>query len=145
MSMWMTLTKIEPSLVEEVLERREPLVRSSTGDTFACDYRILHAVAEGRAEVEMGAADWTTVYPWLARAVGHGSSAVNEHGPGDASGFVLTLDEVRRVAEGLITEGWVSRNAAAWAVSSKDRGLEDLGPFFAAAAVEEKAVVGEVN
>ncbi|MEV7372918.1 hypothetical protein AB0O51_18805 [Streptomyces sp. NPDC090301] len=145
MSMWLTLTKIEPSFIEQIVEGREPLVHVSTEDTYACDYRILDAVAEGRAEVETGAADWMTVYPWLARSAGHGCAAVNEHGLGDVSGFVLTPDEVCRVAEGLVTEGWASKNAAAWAAGSKDRGLEDLGPFFAAAAVEQKAVVGKVN
>ncbi|MFJ5136068.1 hypothetical protein [Streptomyces sp. NPDC088707] len=145
MSTWLTLTKIEPALVEQVLDGRGPLVRGSRGDSFACDHRIIDAVAEGRAEVEMGAADWTRAYPWLATSVGHGCAVVKERGPGDASGFVLTPDEVCRVAEGLVAEGWTTRSAAAWAAGGQDRGLEDLGPFFAAAAAEEKAVVGKIS
>ncbi|MFJ2938215.1 hypothetical protein ACIO8G_36345 [Streptomyces sp. NPDC087219] len=145
MSMWLTLTKIEPALIEQALEGRGPLVRGSKGDSFACDYRVIDAVAEGRAEVETGAADWTSVYPWLAASVGHGCAAVDEHRLSDASGFVLTPDEVCRVAEGLIAEGWATTSAAVWAASSQDRGLEDLGPFFAAAAAEEKAVLGKVG
>ncbi|MDX2564513.1 hypothetical protein PV371_33350 [Streptomyces sp. TX20-6-3] len=145
MSTWLTLTKIEPALIEQVLEGRGPLVRDSGGDSFACDYRIIDAVAEGRAEVETGASDWTSVYPGLAASVGHGCAVVHERGLGDASGFVLTPEEVCRVAEGLVAEGWTTRSAAAWAAGRQERGLEDLGPFFAAAAAEEKAVVGKLS
>ena len=45
--------------------------------------------------------------------------------------FVLTPDEVRQAAEGLVTEGWAR--------------FLGLGPFFSSAAAEGKGVIGGVN
>ncbi|MFF3373545.1 hypothetical protein ACFYXF_11420 [Streptomyces sp. NPDC002680] len=141
MSMWLKLTKLEPSLLKSALEEFR-----RTGDSFGCDYRLLSAVAEGRAEVEEGTADWTKAYPWLARSTGHGCVVIEEHRFGYGPAFILTPDEVRQVAKGLVAEGWaVGATAADWDGESEDHGLQDLGPFFAAAAAEGKAVLGGVD
>ncbi|MFF4273633.1 hypothetical protein [Streptomyces sp. NPDC001536] len=141
MSMWLKLAKIEPSLLGAVPEGGpEP-------DFHAFDFRTLTAVAADRAEVEEGAAEWTKVYPWLARSTGHGCEVVEGHEFGYGPGFVLTPDEVRQVAVGLVAEGWTRRGttAADWDEEGEDHGLEDLGPFFTAAASEGKAVIGGVD
>ncbi|MGW2050334.1 hypothetical protein ACWCPF_34955 [Streptomyces sp. NPDC001858] len=46
----------------------------------------------------------------------------------------------------MVAEGWaIGATAADWVEESEDHGLEDLGPFFAAATAEGRAVIGGVN
>ena len=87
MSMWLTLAKIQPALLKEARERPE-VVRAlfsdgddsvllphgfrSGADSHGEDFRTLGDIAAGRAEAEEGEPGWTSVYPWLARATGHG-------------------------------------------------------------------------
>ncbi|MFK0160663.1 hypothetical protein ACIQVK_52585 [Streptomyces sp. NPDC090493] len=149
MSMWLKLTKIEPALLMAVREGAVLSAFRTRADSYGCDHRILSTIAEGRAEAEEGTTDWTKAYPWLARSTGHGCAAVEEkeYESGYGPAFVLTPDEVRQVAEGLMAEGWATTGttAADWTGESEDHGLEDLGPFFAAAAAEGKAVIGGVD
>ncbi|OPC77412.1 hypothetical protein B4N89_43685 [Embleya scabrispora] len=176
MSMWLTLAKVEPSVPAAVRERPEligtlfvdpadepdridPADRPDAeqaaalpgefrprADSYGLDYRLLAAVAESRARAEEDTADWEAAYPWLARATGHGCDVVDEYEFCYGPAFVLGPDEVRRVAEGLVAEGW-SRDgrAARWDGEREDHELEDLGPFFAAAAAEGRAVIGGVD
>ncbi|MEU0933032.1 hypothetical protein [Embleya sp. NPDC005971] len=138
MSSWLTLVKIEPALLGELRERADPVGellgtrgRGGDGDAHGEDYRSLCGVAEGRAEVEEGTADWTAVYPALARAVGDGGGAGEVLDPGDGTAFVLTPEEVARVAAGLADEGWIR--------------FLDIARFYVAAAAEGRAVLGQVN
>ncbi|WTW95096.1 YfbM family protein [Streptomycetaceae bacterium NBC_01309] len=135
MSMWLTLAKIDPALLPDVRSNPDLLDDLLNGDhpedeTHGEDYRTIDHIAEGRAEVEEGAADWREAYPWLGRATGHGSEEIEGDDFGYGPAFVLTPDEVRQVAEGLVGEGW-------------SRFLE-LAPFLTRAAAEGKAVVGAV-
>ncbi|MFF5965097.1 hypothetical protein ACFY64_15430 [Streptomyces collinus] len=100
-------------------------------DSHGEDFRALGDIAGGRAEVEEGESDWRFAYPWLARATGHGCQVVEESEFGYGPAFVLTSDEVRQVAEGLVAEGWAR--------------FLGLGPFYASAAAEGKGVIGGVN
>ncbi|GCD92686.1 hypothetical protein [Embleya hyalina] len=176
MSMWLTLAKVEPSVPAAVRERPEligtlffdpsdepdrndpsdgsdpeeaavlPGAFRPRADSYMCDYRLLAAVAESRARAEEGTADWESAYPWLARATGNDGDVVEEYEFCYGPAFVLAPDEVRRVAEGLVAEGWVrGGRAARWEEEREDHELEDLGPFFAAAAAEGRAVIGGVD
>ncbi|WP_271222301.1 hypothetical protein [Streptosporangium carneum] len=162
MSMWLNLAKIDVEALESV--RTDPALigailfdggRPSAGslrenDVFGDDYRTLAAVAEGRAEAEHQTTRWGRCYPWLAAATG-------EDGENDVEGcefgygpvFVLDPGQVAVVAKGLMGEGWgfgVARRDAADGVHEGGyEGFEDLGPFYAAAAREGRAVVGGVS
>ncbi|MFF6980006.1 hypothetical protein ACFZAV_20195 [Streptomyces sp. NPDC008343] len=144
--MGLTLVKIAPPLLEEA--RRNPELinalffdRDASAlvphgfrpgmDSHGEDFRALGDSAEGRAEVEEGESDWRSAYPWLARATGHGREVVEEYEFGYGPAFVLTPDEVRQIAEGLVGEGWAR--------------FLGLGPFYASAAAEGKGVIGGVN
>ncbi|WP_157968562.1 hypothetical protein [Streptomyces geranii] len=131
--MRLKLARIGPALLEAMREAVRP-TPGLVGDLsfHGYDYRVLDAVAEGRAEAEEGTADWRTAYPWLARATGHGCATVEGYEFGYGPAFVLTPDEVRQVADGLRAEGWAGA-------------FEDLDPFFAAAAAEGEAVIGGVD
>ncbi|WP_433256089.1 hypothetical protein ACQPYK_16355 [Streptosporangium sp. CA-135522] len=158
MSMWLNLAKIDVELLESV--RADPDLigeiffdngqapagfRPET-DMFGCDYRTLNAVAEGRAEAERESAQWRECYPWLMAATG-------ENGENDVEGyefdygpaFVLDPGQVTMVAQGLMGEGWGFGAARRDAADGADEGFEDLGPFYAAAAREGKAIVGGVS
>ncbi|MYS86516.1 hypothetical protein [Embleya scabrispora] len=130
--MWLTLVKIEPALPGKARERPHPVAElRGTHEAHGEDYRALCDIAEGRAEVEEGTAEWMSVYPALARATGNGCAAVEASDPGGGAAFVLTADEVARVATGLADEGWT--------------GFLEIARFYVAAAAEGRAVVGEVN
>ncbi|MVO90646.1 hypothetical protein GPA10_39330 [Streptomyces sp. p1417] len=171
MSLWLKLTKIEPPLLEEA-RRRPDLIEAlfssedeSRGedegergggvlpptfrpgaDSWATDHRLISAVATDRAEVEEGTADWTRAYPWLARSTGEGPDVIEAYESGYGPAFVLTPAEVRAVAEGLTAEGWAAgATAAHWKGDRAEGGIEDLGPFFAAAVAEAKAVIGRTT
>ncbi|MFJ8112717.1 hypothetical protein [Streptomyces sp. NPDC096132] len=161
MSMWLSLAKIEPSLLTTAREKPE-LIDSlffdedddpgapvpgfrPVADAYGYDYRLLSDIAEGRAQAEENTTDWMGAYPWLAKASGHGCDVTEEYEFCYGPAFVLTPDEVRQVAEGLVAEGWVPSTAAKWDEETEDDEFEDLGPFFAAAAAEGKAVIGGVN
>jgi hypothetical protein len=136
--MWLTLVGIEPALlgdgreqprlVGELLDGRG---RDDALDAHGEDYRVLHDIAQGRAEVEEGSVEWRTVYPALARATGDGCAVVDVLDSGDEAAFVLTSEEVARVAEGLGDEGWT-------------RFLE-IARFYVKAAAEGRAVVGRMT
>jgi hypothetical protein len=153
--MWLTLAKLEPALLAAVRgtpgfpgtvlgggggEGGAVLTGPLGGgfrpetDRHGEDCRTLDQDAEGRAEVEEDAADWRTVYPALARATGQGPETGEQGAPEEQYGygpaFVLSPDEVREVSEGLEREGWAP--------------FLELGPFYAAAAKEGRAVVGAV-
>lgn len=161
MSMWLELVKIDLPLLAQVRHNRELIAALFRGpgedmpplpgfrrgaDAYGHDYRIISAIAESRAEVEEGSADWTVAYPWLAMASGHGGEVVDEYEFVYGPAFVLTPDEARQVAQGLVAEGWARRAVPCdWDETSEDDGFEDLAPFFAAAAAEGKAVLGGVN
>ncbi|MFI1582474.1 hypothetical protein [Embleya sp. NPDC020630] len=176
MSMWLMLAKVEPSVPAAVLERPElietlffdpadeperidpsdrpdperaavlPGEFRPRADSYRFDYRLLAAVAESRAQAEQGTADWEAAFPWLAGATGHECDEVEEYEFCYGPAFVLAPDEVRRVAEGLVAEGWARAGGAArWDGECEEHELEDLGPFFAAAAAEGRAVIGGVD
>lgn len=163
MSMWLTLRKIDTALLEAIRDRPElvhelffevddaapPRGFRPWADAYGYDYRTISAIVEGRAEDEEGTTDWTGCYPWMARAIGHEGGEVIEdyefcYGPA----FVLTPDEVKKVAKGLAAEGWgLGASAADWGDDRRDDDdeFEDLGSFFAAAAAEGRAVIGGVS
>ncbi|MFE5334181.1 hypothetical protein ACFRCG_48090 [Embleya sp. NPDC056575] len=176
MSMWLMLAKVEPAVPAAIRERPElietlffdpadepdridpsdrpdpdqaavlPGEFRSRADSFGVDYRLVAAVAESRARAEQDTADWEAVFPWLARATGHECDEVEEYEFCYGPAFVLAPDEVRRVAEGLVAEGWARDGGAArWGEEREEHELEDLGPFFAAAAAEGRAVIGGVD
>ncbi|MFI6742769.1 hypothetical protein ACIBI9_58590 [Nonomuraea sp. NPDC050451] len=147
MSMRLNLAKIEAALLESV--RADPALigtilvndgQSHAGfsretDMFAADYRILTAIAEGRAEAEHATTKWRRCYPWLATATGeNGENDIEGYEFGYGPAFVLDPVQVTAVAEGLAGERWGS-----------GAGFEVLVAFYAAAAREGKAVVGGVN
>ncbi|MEU8134126.1 hypothetical protein [Streptodolium elevatio] len=133
MSMWLHLAKVDaavaadvrsnPDLVDDLLDGAHP-----ADETHGEDYRAVDQIAEGRADVEEGAADWREAYPWLGKATGEGGGEIDGTDFGYGPAFLLDADEVRQVADGLAAEGW-------------SRFLE-LGPFYAKAAAEGKCVVG---
>lgn len=146
MSLWLTLAKIAPPVLAEARQSPALIDALFSGgndpallpqgfrpglDSHGEDFRALGDTAEGRAEVEEGESDWRSAYPWLARATGHGCEVVEEYEFGYGPAFVLTPDEVRQVAKGLVGEGWAR--------------FLGLGPFYAAAAAEGKGVIGGVN
>ena len=146
MSMWLTLAKIAPPVLAEARQNPALIDALFSGgndptllpqgfrpgaDSHGEDFRALGDIAGGRAKAEEGESDWASAYPWLARATGHGCEAVEGYEFGYGPAFVLAPDEVRQVAEGMVTEGWA-------------RFLE-LGPFYASAAAEGKGVIGGVN
>ncbi|MFF3940710.1 DUF1877 family protein [Streptomyces phaeofaciens] len=139
MSMWLNLAKTDPARLREARENPELIDAlfsdeddpEQAADLHEEDYRTLAEIAEGRAAAEEDSADWTSAYPWLARATGHGCETVEEYDFGYGPAFLLTPDEVRQVADGLEREGWT-------------RFLE-LGPYYAEAATEGKGMIGGIS
>ncbi|MGX2994540.1 hypothetical protein JNUCC64_09615 [Streptomyces sp. JNUCC 64] len=116
------------------------------GDSFGHDYRSLIELAEDRARVEGDSPVWEAAYPWLARATGRGCEVVDGFGFRYGPAFTLGTAEVREVAAGLAREHWSrSVRAADWDVRREDQDLDDLVPFFAAAATEGRCVIGGVS
>ncbi|MEU3277384.1 hypothetical protein [Streptomyces antibioticus] len=136
MSMWLNLAKTDPVRLREARANPELIdalfdAESAEADLHEEDYRLLADIAEGRAAAEEGSADWSSAYPWLARATGQGCETVEEYDFGYGPAFLLTPDEVRRTADGLEREGW-------------SRFLE-LSAYYAKAAAEGKGVIGGVS
>ncbi|GII97561.1 hypothetical protein Ssi02_77920 [Sinosporangium siamense] len=110
--MRLNLAKIEVALLQSV--KADPSVIGTIlfapGQTtagFSADYRILSAVAEGRAEAEHKSARWKTFYPWLAAATGEdGENDVVGTEFGYGPGFLLDPGQVVAIAHGLMGEGW---------------------------------------
>ncbi|MEV7008860.1 hypothetical protein [Streptosporangium sp. NPDC051022] len=156
--MWLNLAKIDAELLESVRaapdligtlfsdDGRAPAGFRHGIDVFEDDYRTLAAVAEGRAEAEHGTTRWGGCYPWLAAATGEdGENDVEEYELGYGPVFILDPGRVAEVARGLMGEGWGFATARRGAAEEAYEGFEDLGPFYAAAAREGKAVVGGVS
>ncbi|WP_157594548.1 hypothetical protein [Streptosporangium amethystogenes] len=158
MSMRLNLAKIDVELLESVRANpaligtilfnggQAPAGFQRETDMFGDDYRTLGAIAEGRAEAEHETAQWRKCCPWLAAATGEdGENDVEGYEFGYGPAFVLDPGQVTAVAQGLMSEGWgfgaVRRDTANGAYE----GFADLGPFYAAAAREGKAVVGGVS
>lgn len=141
-SMWLTLVKVDPSVLGRALESPDVLqllIEDADSDEEIDGFRpdtdrhdedlgsLIH-IAEGRAEVEEGIADWVVAYRYLAKATGFDPDSALE---ADDHLFVLSPADVREVTAGLTTEGWTR--------------FLDLGPFFVAAAREGKSVLGAVS
>ncbi|MBB4917512.1 hypothetical protein [Streptosporangium saharense] len=143
MSMRLMLAKIDPEVLRAVRINGDLVGQilggSSREDGFEDDYLALGVIAEGRAEAEHGDARWGRCYPWLAAATGaDGTDDLPGHTFGYGPPFALDPERVVRVARGLAGEGW------GFAAARRD-GFEGLGPFYAAAAREGRAVVGGVS
>lgn len=156
-SMWLKLAKIDVELLESVRANpgligtifdsgQAPAGFHRGADVFGCDHRILSAVAEARAEAEHETAQWRKCCPWLAAATGeNGQNDVEGYEFGYGPAFVLDPGQVTAVAQGLTGEGWGFGAARRDAAEGAHEGFEDLGPFYAAAAREGKAIVGGVS
>ncbi|MEV8635739.1 hypothetical protein AB0395_29195 [Streptosporangium sp. NPDC051023] len=162
MSMWLNLVKVDAGLLEAVRadpaligaivfdDGQAPVGFRRETDVFGDDYRTLGAVAEGRAEAEHGTTRWRGCYPWLAAATGEdGENDVEGYESGYGPAFILDPGQVAVVAQGLMGEGWgfgaARPDAAGGTHEGGYEGFEDLGPFYAAAAREGRAVVGGVS
>ncbi|MFF5207810.1 hypothetical protein [Streptosporangium sp. NPDC000396] len=158
MSMWLNLAKIDVELLESVQadpdligeiffdDGQAPAGFQPETDMFGDDYRTLDAIAKGRAETEHGTAEWKECYPWLAAATGeNGENDVDGYEFDYGPAFVLDPGQVAAVAQGLMGEGWGFSTAQRDTADGAYEGFEDLGPFYAAAAREGKAIVGGVS
>ena len=138
-------------------------------DVFGCDYRTLTAIAQGMAAQEAPGSDWRDTYVFLRRATGeeerdHLADYEFTYGPA----FAIGVDDVLTVHRGLSAEGWdfdedddedddallsfdeddeddedVDEDGEDLAPEYDD--VDELVPFFAAAAREGKAIVGGVG
>lgn len=157
-SMWLNLAKIDVELLESVRanpdligaiffdDGQAPVGFHHEADAFGDDYRTLDAIAQGRAEAEHESAQWRECYPWLAAATGEtGENDVEGYEFDYGPAFVLDPGQVTAIAQGLMGEGWGFGAARRDAADGAYEGFEDLGPFYAAAAREGKAIVGGVS
>ncbi|MFI6796144.1 hypothetical protein [Streptosporangium canum] len=158
MSMRLKLAKIDVELLESVRANPDligtiffnggqaPAGFQRETDMFGDDHRTLSALAEARAEAEHETVRWRKCYPWLAAATGeNGQNDVEGYEFGYGPAFVLDPGQVTAVAQGLMGEGWGFGAARRNAAEGAHEGFEDLGPFYAAAAREGKAIVGGVS
>jgi hypothetical protein len=151
MSMWLNLAKISPELMREIRERPELIEVlffdedlpgfDSERDVYGYDYRLLNDIADGRAKAE-GETDWRTVYTWMAEATGESGAELEGYEFAYGPAFLLDPSRVARVAKGLMGEGWGFKARSQHADYEE---FDDLGPFFAAAVREGKAVVGGIS
>jgi hypothetical protein len=159
MSMWLNLAKVEPELLKAI--RAQPKLLDALffstpssetqlsgfhpeTDTFGYDYRVLTAIAAGRAEDERQMTHWTESYPWLAKATGSEGEIIEEYEFCYGPAFLIAPEDVPKVAGGLAEEHWDLD------LDEEDRNdeldvFEGLAPFFATAAGEGKAIIGGVS
>ncbi|GII60351.1 hypothetical protein Skr01_04360 [Sphaerisporangium krabiense] len=156
--MWLNLAKIDGELLESVRAKPDligaifsedgqaPAGLPSETDMFGYDYQAFSVIAEARAEAEHEGEGWRTCYPWFAAAIGEtGENDIEEYEFGYGPAFVLDPAQVAAIAKGLMAEGWGFGATRQSPGSGAYEGFEDLGPFYAAAARDGKAVVGGVS
>jgi hypothetical protein len=170
MSMWLNLAKVSPALLAEIRTRPDLLdalfFEESSGiegfdphaDVLGCDYRTLSAIAEAMAGHDDPALDWRDQYPGLSRATGEADVEYLDgyeftYGPA----FAIAPEDLPAVLESLVAEDWtyddldeLEEGDTDAAEADEDDELmygdvEDLVPFFEAAAREGKAVVGGIG
>jgi hypothetical protein len=118
MSMWLSLAKVDPSVLSAVraqpdlldayfeYEGEAPAGFDPRSDLFSCDYRTLTAIAEAKAEDAGPGTDWTEAFPWLVRATGEADGDELDYEFTYGPAFVLDVHEVPEVVAGLTAEGW---------------------------------------